>query len=77
MTRVAVLGAGYFAQFQIAAWAAMDDVTLVAVADRSTEAQARVRSAFPGVDVVSGLDDLLSRDLDLLDIATPPSPTPT
>jgi len=73
MTRVGVLGAGYFAQFQIAAWAAMEDVTLIAVADRSPEAQDRVRAAHPNIDVVAEIDDLLGRELDILDIATPPA----
>ncbi|MEO0915167.1 MAG: Gfo/Idh/MocA family oxidoreductase, partial [Pseudomonadota bacterium] len=32
--RVAVVGAGYFAQFQIAAWHRMAGIELAAVADR-------------------------------------------
>jgi len=72
--RVAVIGAGYFAAFQIAAWARMDGVELVCVADADAEARARAAAAHPGIEVVDGIDAALSRGpLDILDIATPPA----
>lgn len=73
MRRVAVVGAGYFARFQIAAWARIDGVELACVADPSETAQAWVAERFPEVAVVNDLEAALDTgSLDILDIATPP-----
>ncbi|WP_371154486.1 Gfo/Idh/MocA family protein [Jannaschia sp. 2305UL9-9] len=61
--RVGLLGLGYFAQFHREAWGRIDGATLVATAD---------------ADPAKGgdhhdLDGLLTADLDILDIATPPA----
>ena len=70
MTRVAVIGAGYFGQFHYDAWARMDDVSLVAAcaldgADAAAE-QFGTR-AFHDVDEM-----LAATKPDLVDITTPP-----
>jgi predicted dehydrogenase len=66
--KVAVLGAGYFAQFHHEAWGRIPDAQLVAVADLDLE-----RAAGAGVSAFNRLDPMLtSAKPDLLDIATPP-----
>ncbi|MHA3977441.1 Gfo/Idh/MocA family protein [Halovulum sp. GXIMD14794] len=71
--RVAVVGAGYFARFQIAAWARMDGVSLVCVADPAEAAQEWMAATYPEVPVVSDVEAALEMGpLDILDIATPP-----
>lgn len=71
--RVAVVGAGYFAGFQLRAWARLPSVDLVAIANR-TRAKAAAAAAthrIPHVfeDVEAMLDDVRP---DLLDVVTPP-----
>ncbi|MGB3556088.1 MAG: Gfo/Idh/MocA family oxidoreductase [Jannaschia sp.] len=60
--RTGLLGLGYFAQFHREAWGRIPGATLVATADADPA---------KGADHTS-LADLLDRDLDILDIATPP-----
>ena len=70
--RVGVVGAGYFAQFQIEAWARHPAATLAAVCDLDREKADAATTAHGGAawtDVAAMLDAV---DLDLLDIATPP-----
>ncbi len=72
--RVALVGAGYFSQFQLEAWASMDDVELVAVCDARLECAqaAATRFAVPGVftEVGAMLDAVQP---DLVDVVTPPA----
>ena len=71
--RVCVLGAGYFAQFQIRSWSRLDGAELVAIADRDAEARTRAATTAPGARIVDDLDALLALNPDILDIALPPS----
>ncbi|MEL6519862.1 MAG: Gfo/Idh/MocA family oxidoreductase [Pseudomonadota bacterium] len=66
--RVAVLGAGYFAQFHYEAWSRIPEVHLVGAADQDiTRAQATGLPAFANLDAL-----IEQTNPDLLDIATPP-----
>lgn len=71
--RVGVLGAGYFAGFQIAAWDRLAQTALVAVADRDPARLAPLAAKGLGADLLPDLAAMLdAHDLDILDIATPP-----
>lgn len=70
--RIAVVGAGYFAQFHHDAWGRLEGVELVGVCDRDSgraEAAAARHGAAAFSDAGAMLDALAP---DLLDIATPP-----
>ena len=74
--RVAVAGAGYFAQFHLEAWKRIEQqglVKLVAVADPDP---ARLKQALEKHGIAKGFADagvmLREIDVDLFDIATPP-----
>lgn len=73
-TRVAGVGAGYFAQFHYDGWRRIDGVDLVALADNdATKAEATARAfAIPRVfdDAATMLDQVRP---ELVDIITPPS----
>ncbi|MSU90529.1 gfo/Idh/MocA family oxidoreductase [Rhodobacteraceae bacterium 2CG4] len=72
--RVAVVGGGYFARYQIAAWTRIAGVALTCVADGAAGARARVRAEFAGLPVVEDAEAALDLGpLDILDIATPPA----
>ncbi len=71
--RVAVIGAGYFAQFHHDAWNRLPGAELVAIADqdggRAGEAAAKY-----GVPAFADIDEMLEKTSpDLVDIATPPA----
>ncbi|MGB0507329.1 MAG: Gfo/Idh/MocA family protein [Pikeienuella sp.] len=69
--RVAVIGLGYFAQFHLRAWAAIEGVELVAVADPSAEA--RLAAAEFGVKAYVDLASLLAvHNPEIIDIVAPP-----
>lgn len=65
--RVAVLGAGYFAQFHLEAWARIEGARLVAVCDTD-----RARAQAAGVAAFTDFDAMLANGADIVDIATPP-----
>lgn len=66
--KVAVVGAGYFAQFHHEAWMRNPRADLIAVVDRDLE-----KAQAAGVPAFSTLDALLQAAApDLIDIATPP-----
>src|SRR5437762_3281099 len=66
--RGAIIGCGYFAQFQIAAWKRMPDVELAAACDLNLE---RARAA--AAQSYSSAAEMLDREtLDFVDIATRP-----
>ena len=70
MTRVAVIGAGYFGQFHYDAWSRMEDATLVAACalDGAEAAAGKFgTTAFRDVDEM-----LFAAKPDLVDITTPP-----
>ncbi len=70
---VAIAGCGYFSQFHQDAWARIDRVRVVAVADQDpAKVQAAVRS-FPGAQVFADAAEMIDRmHPALVDIATPP-----
>jgi predicted dehydrogenase len=66
--RVAVVGAGYFAQQHHEAWRHVDGAVLVAVADRD-----RTRAESAGVQAFGDAGQMLAAiEADIIDIATPP-----
>lgn len=66
--RVACLGAGYFSQFHVDAWARIANAKLVGVADRTID-KAR-QTGYPAFDSLEQLLD--ETGTDILDIITPP-----
>nr|WP_239479765.1 Gfo/Idh/MocA family oxidoreductase [Actibacterium sp. 188UL27-1] len=65
---VAVLGAGYFAQFHYDGWARIEGVQLIGSADRDLAC-----ASATGLPAFADLADMLTADVpDILDIATPP-----
>jgi len=71
--RVAVVGAGYFAQFQIEAWARHEGATLAAVCDLDPD-KAGAAAGTHGAEAWSDVEAMLQTvKPDLLDIATPPA----
>lgn len=68
LLRVACLGAGYFSQFHIDAWARIPEVKLVGIANRSVDKAER--TGFPAFDSLQRL--LEETAPDILDIITPP-----
>lgn len=70
--KVAVVGAGYFAQFHHEAWTRMERVELVGIADRD-RAKADAAAAKNGTASFIGLEAMIDAAApDLIDIATPP-----
>ena len=71
--RVAVVGAGYFAQFHQEAWARLPGTKLVGIADLDGEKAANAAAKF-GVPAFSDHEELFDvTKPDLVDIATPPA----
>jgi len=69
MLRGAIVGCGYFAQFQLAAWKRMPDVEIVAASDLDP---ARAKAAAP--HAFQSAAEMLEREqLDFVDIATRPA----
>lgn len=73
MIRVASLGAGYFARFQIGAWGRLAGAQVVAVGDLDADARRIGAGLAPGAAAQTDLAALLLHEPDLLDIATPPA----
>jgi predicted dehydrogenase len=70
--KVAVAGAGYFAQLHHEAWMRMDRVELVGICDMNAEA-AEAAAQTHGVAAYTDLADMLAEtQSDLVDIVTPP-----
>ncbi|MDF1775055.1 MAG: Gfo/Idh/MocA family oxidoreductase [Rhizobiaceae bacterium] len=68
LLRVACLGAGYFSQFHIDAWARIPEVKMVGIANRSVDKAKRT-----GFPAFGSLQRLLEETApDILDIITPP-----
>ena len=71
--RVAVVGAGYFAQFHQEAWARLPGTKLVGIADLDGEKAAKAAAKF-SVPAFSDHEELFDvTKPDLVDIATPPA----
>ncbi len=74
--RVAVVGAGYFAQFHHQAWDRLPGAEFVALADLDGD-KARAAASTYGVPVFADVGDMLDTvKPDLVDIATPPASHP-
>jgi predicted dehydrogenase len=71
MTRIGVLGCGFWSKYQIAAWKEVPGAKVVAVASRNRLDAERAQSKF-GIDAAyDGLETLLAHpDLDLIDVIT-------
>ena len=70
--KTACLGAGYFAQFHLEAWARAEQAELVAIADQDLQ-KAGKAGAF-GASAFANLDDMLATcEIDILDIIVPPT----
>ncbi|MEM9060090.1 MAG: Gfo/Idh/MocA family oxidoreductase [Pseudomonadota bacterium] len=71
MTRVAVIGAGYFGRFHYDAWARMDDAELVAAC--SLQGADEIAAAY-GIAAYAEVEEMLRECCpDLIDITTPPN----
>lgn len=69
--RVGVIGCGFFAQNHLAAWAAIEDVALVAVCDLDEEKAVSAKAAFGARNAYTDAATMLAREeLDFVDIAT-------
>lgn len=71
--RVGLVGAGYFARFQLDAWRRMDGAQLVAVCDRAPATHDFVKSVDARMPIYDDMGAMLDAvQADLVDIATPP-----
>lgn len=72
--KVCLVGAGYYAQFHLAAWARIPGITLVGIADLNTARAREAVAAWPGVKVFDDAEDMVRQCRpDLVDIITPES----
>ncbi len=72
--RVAGIGAGYFSQFHYDAWARMDDVDLVGIADTDVGKAEAMAGAHGAPEVFASAEAMLDAARpDLVDIVTPPA----
>jgi predicted dehydrogenase len=72
--RTAVVGFGTSGRVFHAPFIAADpEFTLTAVVTGNAERRAEVLDRYPGTDVVAGVEELLTRELDLVVIGTPPA----
>ena len=73
LSKVAVVGAGYFGRFHLDAWSRMDDVSLVGLCERDAGRAGEMRTAYPAVtlfdDAVAMAEALRP---DMIDITAPP-----
>jgi predicted dehydrogenase len=69
--RVGVVGAGMIAGCHVRAYAADDDVDVVAVADPRTDKAQRLAGTV-GADACADLDGVLDLDVDIVSVCTPP-----
>lgn len=67
----AVVGLGYFSQFHLAAWQALDGVDLAAVADRDPDLTDKTARRL-GVPGHTSVEATLASDPDILDLVVPP-----
>lgn len=71
--RVAMVGAGFFARFQLDAWQRLPNAHLVAVCDREPATHASVKSVDADIQVYEDMETMLDAvQAHLVDIATPP-----
>ncbi len=71
---VAAVGAGYFSRFQYEAWARLEDVDLVATANRTREGAEDIARTYNIANVFQSVPEMLDAVTpDLLDVITPPA----
>lgn len=71
--RVAVIGAGYFSQFHVQAWTAMDSVAQVFLCDRDHVRARKLGGRFGVTHIHADAGRMLAEvEADLIDIVTPP-----
>lgn len=71
--RGAIIGAGFFAEFQAEAWQRLPNVEIVAVADPLIERARALSTCFGNSRVYARADEMLAQErLDFVDIATRP-----
>ncbi len=72
--RIGIVGAGFFARFQIAAWKRLSGASLAAVCDLDEGRRAWVAEHHPEAAVHERVEAMLDAGgIDVLDIATPPA----
>jgi predicted dehydrogenase len=72
--RVAVVGAGFWASYQLAAWAEQQDAVVVAIANRTVSRARELAQRFGIPSVHPDLGQLLAQeDVDVVDVITAPS----
>ena len=72
--KVAMVGVGYFARFQLNAWFRLPGCKVVAISEKDDERRAQLENEFPHLPTYRDVDALLSRhEIDVLDVATPPN----
>ncbi len=72
-TQLAIIGAGFWANFQTAAWRELPDLTLLAICDRDRLKAEAVATRHGILNVYESLDELLdnhAHELDFVDIIT-------
>lgn len=71
--RVAAVGAGYFSRFQYEAWTRIDDVDLVATANRTIAGAQEIADTFHIPNVFESVPEMLdATSPNVLDVITPP-----
>ncbi|MDX1932344.1 MAG: Gfo/Idh/MocA family oxidoreductase [Capsulimonadales bacterium] len=75
MQRFALLGAGFWASYQLAAWGEIPGATCAVVCDPDREKAERLAARF-GVPRVAADPEEALRDVDFVDIVTPPATHP-
>lgn len=74
MIRVGVIGYGYWGPNLVRNFSGLESARVVKVCDRSPAALKRLAKAYPGVEGVSDVDEIMSaKDIDAVVIATPVS----
>jgi predicted dehydrogenase len=71
--KVAVLGAGYFAQFHYDAWSRIEEAELVALCERDLEKGRKTAAKFGVREVFNEVETMMASEaLDLVDLVAPP-----
>lgn len=70
--RVAVVGLGYFSQFHLTSWAAMEDADLIGVTDLDVDLTSATADRL-GVTAYPTLQAVLDDDPDIIDLVVPPT----
>jgi predicted dehydrogenase len=69
--RIGVVGLGQISELVLPSYAGRDGVELVALCDRDATRVARWHAAFPDAFTTTDLDELCTRDIDVVDVLVP------